>query len=241
MAPEKKVEFTITKVAEDGSHVLVDVSVDGKVYAQKVNGAPVTDKEALQTFVNDYAIAFSKGLDVEAVKPEVAEDIAELVGKKTEAEVPEVVIPEPTPAPEPEVTPEVTPEPEVAPEAVPEVVDDTSPASVIYGDEVVAEKNVVISDNPPFEANPLPEEVTPEAVEPVLEVAGVDEENKVVTFTDGETAPLSTREEVVAELGEEAVAKIEAEAVDASEVVAEETPAPVVEEAPVAPTEETPA
>lgn len=70
-------------------------------------------------------------------------------------------------------------------------------------------------------------------------VVEVNEETKTVTFDNGDTAPLVTREEVVAELGEEKVAEIEATAVAPTEPTAETLPTEPVAEAPVA-TEEAP-
>lgn len=82
-------------------------------------------------------------------------------------------------------------------------------------------------------------------------VVEVNEETKTVTFDNGDTAPLVTREEVVAELGEEKVAEIEAQGladvaqgtdngpVDPATVQAETLPTEPVAEAPVA-TEEAP-
>ena len=72
-------------------------------------------------------------------------------------------------------------------------------------------------------------------------VVEVNEETKTVTFDNGDTAPLVTREEVVAELGEEKVAEIEAtaEVVAPTEPTAETLPTEPVAEV-TEPTEEAP-
>ena len=113
----------------------------------------------------------------------------------------------------------------VAPEPTPE------PTAVTVATGVQPEAPVEVA--PTTEETPVVAPETAPTTEPTA-VVEVNEETKTVTFDNGDTAPLVTREEVVAELGEEKVAEIEATAeVLPTEPVAEvpaEPTAPVTEE-----------
>lgn len=78
--------FTINSINEDGS---VDVTFSSDSKKQNLSGLPIVgDKEALNTALSNYAVAYKNGLNV-IEKPQASTEVIALVGKPQTVDITE--------------------------------------------------------------------------------------------------------------------------------------------------------